>query len=131
MGFTSLFDQVRLEVLAYRSTSELGTTNSFNEVCVYEPVRAPQEIWGYEGLVTIKSLKRSIGSHVVTLKEKYRSKRVLGLLVLFKQRKHKLKPSDTLSLTVSYLYVGDRKPYNQMLTATMWARTISTAILLT
>ena len=52
MGFTSLFDQVRLEVAAYRSTSELGTTNRFNEVTgVYEPVRAPQEIWGYEGLV--------------------------------------------------------------------------------
>ena len=52
IGFNSQFDAVRLEVAAYRSTSELGTTNKFNEVTgVYEPVRAPQEIWGYEALV--------------------------------------------------------------------------------
>ena len=52
IGFNSQFDNLRIEVAAYRSTSELGTTNKFNEVTgVYEPVRAPQEIWGYETLV--------------------------------------------------------------------------------
>ena len=52
VGFTSQFENVRFEFALYRSTSELGTSNEFNEVTgVYEPVRAPQEIWGYEGLV--------------------------------------------------------------------------------
>ena len=52
IGFTSKFEGVRFEFSAYRSTSELGTTNSFDaETGVYLPVRAPQEIYGYEALV--------------------------------------------------------------------------------
>ncbi len=51
IGFTSELDKLRFEFSAYRSTSELGTTNKYNPTTgVYMPVRAPQEIYGYEAL---------------------------------------------------------------------------------
>lgn len=50
VGFASDFDNLSIEVAAYRSTSELGTGSEYNaETGVYMPVRAPQKIWGYEG----------------------------------------------------------------------------------
>ena len=53
IGFTSVVNNnFRLEFSAYRSTSELGTTNSYDAATgIYMPVRAPQEIYGYEALV--------------------------------------------------------------------------------
>jgi iron complex outermembrane receptor protein len=118
VGFTSLFDQVRLEVAAYRSTSELGTTNRFNEVTgVYEPVRAPQEIWGYEGLVDYRI---SETLHVVATYSYVEGKNTEADVYLGSRQisppkataNVNWKPSDTLSLTVSYLYVGDRKRFS-------------------
>ncbi len=51
-GFTSQLDTMRFDFSAFRSTSELGTTNQFDPVTgVYMPVRAPQKIWGFEGLL--------------------------------------------------------------------------------
>ena len=117
IGFTSQFDDLRFEFAAYRSTSEFGTTNSFNEVTgVYEPVRAPQEIWGYETLVDYKinpTLKLlATYSHVEgknTEDDIYLGSRQIsppkGTANLNWQ------PNDELSLTVSYLYVGSRKRF--------------------
>ncbi|TKB48880.1 TonB-dependent receptor [Ferrimonas sediminicola] len=52
LGFSSQFDNLRFNVTAYRSTSELGTANKFDpNTGVYMPVRAPQKIWGYEASV--------------------------------------------------------------------------------
>ena len=118
VGFTSLFDQVRLEVAAYRSTSELGTTNSFNEVTgVYEPVRAPQEIWGYEGLVDyrISETLNVVATHSYVEGKNTEADVYLGSRQISPPKATanvNWKPSDTLSLTVSYLYVGDRKRFS-------------------
>ena len=109
VGFTSLFDQVRLEVAAYRSTSELGTTNSFNEVTgVYEPVRAPQEIWGYEGLVDyrISETLNVIATYSYVEGKNTEADVYLGSRQISPPKATanvNWKPSDTLSLTVSYL----------------------------
>ena len=47
VGFTSQFDDLRFELAAYKSTSELGTSNKFNDVTgVYEPIRAPPKNMG-------------------------------------------------------------------------------------
>ncbi len=118
VGFTSLFDQVRLEVAAYRSTSELGTTNSFNEVTgVYEPVRAPQEIWGYEGLVDyrISETLNVVATYSYVEGKNTEADVYLGSRQISPPKATanvNWKPSDTLSLTVSYLYVGDRKRFS-------------------
>ena len=118
VGFTSLFDQVRLEVAAYRSTSELGTTNRFNEVTgVYEPVRAPQEIWGYEGLVDyrISETLNVIATYSYVEGKNTEADVYLGSRQISPPKATanvNWKPSDTLSLTVSYLYVGDRKRFS-------------------
>jgi iron complex outermembrane receptor protein len=43
---------VNYEMAAYRSESELGTSNSFDATTdIYLPVRAPQKIWGYEAQI--------------------------------------------------------------------------------
>ena len=52
IGVSSQFDNVMLTVAAYRSTSELGSTNKYDPVTgIYIPVRAPQKIWGWEASV--------------------------------------------------------------------------------
>lgn len=116
-GFTSLFDNVRVEVAAYRSTSELGTTNQFNAVTgVYEPVRAPQEIWGYEGLVDYR-VSDTLG--IVATYSYVEGKNTEADIYLGSRQISPPKatvnvnwrPLDSMSLTVSYLHVGDRKRF--------------------
>lgn len=116
-GFTSLFENVRIEVAAYRSTSELGTTNQFNAVTgVYEPVRAPQEIWGYEGLVDYR-VSDTLG--IVATYSYVEGKNTEADIYLGSRQISPPKatvnvnwrPLDSMSLTVSYLHVGDRKRF--------------------
>lgn len=117
IGFNSQFDAVRLEVAAYRSTSELGTTNKFNEVTgVYEPVRAPQEIWGYEALVdyTISPSLKLLATYSYVEGKNTEADIYLGSKQISPPKATanlNWQPTDTLSLTLSYLYVGDRKRF--------------------
>ena len=117
IGFNSQFDAVRLEVAAYRSTSELGTTNKFNEVTgVYEPVRAPQEIWGYEALVdyTISPSLKLLATYSYVEGKNTEADIYLGSKQISPPKATanlNWQPMDTLSLTLSYLYVGDRKRF--------------------
>lgn len=117
IGFNSQFDAVRLEVAAYRSTSELGTTNKFNEVTgVYEPVRAPQEIWGYEALVdyTISPPLKLLATYSYVEGKNTEADIYLGSKQISPPKATanlNWQPTDTLSLTLSYLYVGDRKRF--------------------
>lgn len=49
IGFSSEWQGLFTEFALYRSTSELGTSQSFDKVTgVYMPVRSPQRMWGYE-----------------------------------------------------------------------------------
>ncbi|WP_394185724.1 TonB-dependent receptor [Pseudoalteromonas tetraodonis] len=117
IGFNSQFDAVRLEVAAYRSTSELGTTNKFNKVTgVYEPVRAPQEIWGYEALVdyTINPSLKLLATYSYVEGKNTEADIYLGSKQISPPKATanlNWQPTNTLSLTLSYLYVGDRKRF--------------------
>ncbi|MDC3192095.1 TonB-dependent receptor [Pseudoalteromonas elyakovii] len=117
IGFTSQFDDLRFEFAAYRSTSEFGTTNSFNEVTgVYEPVRAPQEIWGYETLVDyqINPTLKLVATYSYVEGKNTEDDIYLGSRQISPPKgtaNLNWQPNDELSLTVSYLYVGSRKRF--------------------
>ena len=79
-------------------------------------VRAPQEIWGYEGLVDYRI---SETLNVIATYSYVEGKIPKLMCTLARQMSPpkatanvNWKPSDTLSLTVSYLYVGDRKRFS-------------------
>lgn len=117
IGFTSQFDDVRFEFAAYRSTSEFGTTNSFNETTgVYEPVRAPQEIWGYETLVdyTISPTLKLVATYSYVEGKNTEDDIYLGSRQISPPKgtaNLNWTPNDELSLSASYLYVGSRKRF--------------------
>ncbi|WP_289096320.1 TonB-dependent receptor [uncultured Pseudoalteromonas sp.] len=117
IGFTSQFDNLRFEFAAYRSTSEFGTTNSFNEVTgVYEPVRAPQEIWGYETLVDYKinPTLKLVATYSYVEGKNTEDDIYLGSRQISPPKgtaNLNWQPNDELSLKVSYLYVGSRKRF--------------------
>jgi len=117
IGFTSQFDNLRFEFAAYRSTSEFGTTNSFNEVTgVYEPVRAPQEIWGYETLIDYKinPTLKLVATYSYVEGKNTEDDIYLGSRQISPPKgtaNLNWQPNDELSLTVSYLYVGSRKRF--------------------
>jgi iron complex outermembrane receptor protein len=116
-GFNSQLDMLRFEFAVYRSTSELGTTNKFNETTgVYEPVRAPQRIWGYEALVDYKisnTLKLLATYSYVegknTEADVYLGSRQISPPKLTANLNWQ--PSDAVSMTLSWLHVGDRKRF--------------------
>lgn len=119
VGFTSQFENVRFEFALYRSTSELGTSNEYNEVTgVYEPVRAPQEIWGYEGLVNYtitQDLKLSATYSYVEGKNT-EADDYLGASQISPPKATAnvtWQTNDELSLAMSFLYVGDRKRFDK------------------
>ncbi|WP_042143187.1 MULTISPECIES: TonB-dependent receptor [unclassified Pseudoalteromonas] len=118
LGFTSEFDDVRFEFSAYRSTSELGTTNKFDPTTgVYLPVRAPQEIWGYEALVVYKinealnfnatyswvEGKNTQDDVYLGAKQISAPKATMNL---------QWQPIQNTDLSLTYLHVGDRKRFN-------------------
>lgn len=118
IGFNSQFDAMRLEVTAYRSTSELGTTNKFNEVTgVYEPVRAPQEIWGYEALIdyTFSPTLSLLATYSYVEGKNTEADVYLGSKQISPPKATanlNWQPSEPFSFTISYLYVGDRKRFD-------------------
>jgi iron complex outermembrane receptor protein len=119
IGFTSQFDNLRFEVAAYRSTSELGTSNKFNDVTgIYEPVRAPQAIWGYEGLVnyTITPELKLIATYSFVEGKDTDADVYLGAKQISPPKATAnlaWQANDDISLTMSYLYVGDRKRFDK------------------
>lgn len=120
IGFTSEFDALRFEFSAYRSTSELGTTNEYDEVTgVYVPVRAPQEIYGYEGLVTYKVQDNLDLSATYSWVEGKNTE-----LDVYLGGKNISAPKGTINVNwqpvegarvnVNYLYVGDRNRFDKV-----------------
>jgi iron complex outermembrane recepter protein len=119
IGFTSQFEQVRFEVTAFRSTSELGTSNKFNDVTgVYEPIRAPQKIWGYESLVNYNlspSVKLSASYSFVEGKNTADNVYLGAKQISPPKATANLdwQANEQLGLSLSYLYVGDRKRFEK------------------
>lgn len=53
LGFVSEFDRVRIELSAYKSYSDLGSNSKLDpKTGIYLTTRAPQKIWGYEGVLS-------------------------------------------------------------------------------
>lgn len=117
VGFVSDIKNLHLEFSAYRSTSELGTTNKYDEATgVYLPVRAPQEIYGYEALVQYKFSpvlnanftyawvegKDTANDIYLGAKQISAPKATINV---------NWRPVDNANLALSYLYVGDRKKF--------------------
>lgn len=119
IGFNSQFETLRFEFAAYRSTSEFGTTNKFNEVTgVYEPVRAPQKIWGYEALVDYKinDTLKLIATYSYVEGKDTEADTYLGSRQISPPKltaNLNWQPVDALSMTLSWLHVGDRKRFER------------------
>jgi iron complex outermembrane receptor protein len=120
IGFTSEFDGLRFEFSAYRSTSELGTTTEFNQdTGIYVPVRAPEEIYGYEALATYKVLDNLDVSATYSWVEGKNT-----ALDVYLGGGDISAPKGTLNvnwqpvegarINVNYLYVGDRKRFDKV-----------------
>ena len=105
---------------AFRSTSELGTTNEYNEKTgVYEPVRAPQEIWGWEATVdyTINAQLDIAATYSynegkntaddVYLGQKQISAPTFSTVINYR-------PNGQSKISLSYFHVGDRSRFEQV-----------------
>ena len=117
LGFNSNFEQLRLEFSAYRSTSELGTTNSYDPTTgVYMPVRAPQEIYGYEALAVYNvndALDFSASYSWVEGKDKANDA-YLGIKQISPPKaviNINWRPLDNANLALTYLYVAERNKF--------------------
>lgn len=114
VGFSSQFANWMLTVAAYRSTSELGTTNKYDPATgVYMPVRAPQKIWGYEATLDYEvsdSLKVGGGYSWLegkdTEKDAYLGAKQISAPKLTAYADWQ--PTAQSKLSLSYLHVGDR-----------------------
>ncbi|WP_016956149.1 TonB-dependent receptor [Catenovulum agarivorans] len=115
VGFTSNINSaLRFEVAAYRSTSELGTTNSYDEKTgIYMPVRAPQRIWGYEALVDaqLHETLQLVATYSYVEGKNTEADVYLGSQAISPPKgtlSLNWRPTDALSVTLNHLYVGDR-----------------------
>ncbi|WP_426360297.1 TonB-dependent receptor [Pseudocolwellia sp. HL-MZ19] len=117
IGITSEINKLRLEFSAYRSTSELGTTNTYNPLTgIYVPVRAPQEIYGYEVLAIYNmSDELDITATYAWVEGKDTANDIyLGAQQISAPKgtvNVNWQPLENASLSLTYLYVGDRKKF--------------------
>ena len=117
LGFSSDFEQVHFEFASYFSTSELGTTNKFDEATgVYMPVRAPQEIYGYEALINYDINEAwAVNATYSWVEGKNTEADVyLGAKQISPPKATvniNWNPNNDISLALNYLYVGDRKRF--------------------
>jgi iron complex outermembrane receptor protein len=117
IGFTSELNKLRLEFSAYRSTSELGTTNQYDPATgVYMPIRAPQEIYGYEAVIFYNVSKEfDITATYAWIEGKNTENDVyLGAGQISAPKgtvNLNWQPIVNTNLSLSYLYVGDRKKF--------------------
>ncbi|GLX77245.1 TonB-dependent receptor [Thalassotalea insulae] len=120
LGFISDIDNLHLEFSAYRSTSELGTTNKYDEATgVYLPVRAPQEIYGYEALAHYPfSDEFNVTASYSWVEGKNTAADVyLGAKQISAPKGSiniNWQPTDQANIAITYLYVGDRKKFTKV-----------------
>jgi len=118
IGFTSEIDKLRVEFSAYRSTSELGTTNKYDPVTgVYMPVRAPQEIYGYEAVAFYDfSEEIDVTATYAWIEGKdTENDTYLGARQISAPKATvniNWQPVDNANLALNYLYVGDRDKFD-------------------
>ncbi len=120
IGASSQLDDLMLTFAAYRSTSELGTTNKYDAATgIYLPVRAPQKIWGWE-----ISADYIVNEHLnVAAAYSYNEGKDTGNDVYLGQKQISAPtftttvnyaPTDASKVTLSYFHVGDRNRFEQV-----------------
>lgn len=118
VGFTSELDKLRVEFSAYRSTSELGTTNKYDPATgVYLPVRAPQEIYGYEAVAyySVNEELNITATYAWIEGKDTQNDTYLGARQISAPKgtvNINWQPIDNATIALNYLYVGDRKKFD-------------------
>ncbi len=120
IGMSSQFDDVMLTVAAYRSTSELGATNKYDEATgIYIPVRAPQKIWGWEASVNYQATEQldvaatySYNEGKNTEKDVYLGQKQISAPVFTTSVNYQ--PTEKSKVSVSYFHVGNRSRFEQV-----------------
>ncbi len=120
IGMSSQFDDVLLTIAAYRSTSELGATNKYDEATgIYIPVRAPQKIWGWEASVNYQATDQldvaatySYNEGKNTEKDVYLGQKQISAPVFTTSVNYQ--PTEKSKVSVSYFHVGNRSRFEQV-----------------
>ncbi|QYJ87605.1 TonB-dependent receptor [Shewanella mesophila] len=120
VGFAGRYQDLGYQFAAYRSTSELGTSNKYDaQTGVYMPVRSPQKIWGYEAELSyqlLDNLGAGLSYSWVEGKDTEKDSYLDGQVISAPKFTTSLnwQPVDEANITVNYLYVGDRKRFEQL-----------------
>ncbi|PKI01381.1 ligand-gated channel protein, partial [Shewanella sp. 11B5] len=114
IGFSGQLGDLNYEIAAYRSKSELGTSNSFDATTgIYLPVRAPQKIWGYEAQVdyqVLNNLNTGLSYSWVEGKDTETDTYIDGGTISPPKLTAYIswQPVEEASIGINYMYVGDR-----------------------
>ncbi|QYK03263.1 TonB-dependent receptor [Shewanella psychrotolerans] len=120
VGFAGRYQALDYQFAAYRSTSELGTSNKYDaETGVYMPVRAPQKIWGYEAELSYQifdNLGADLSYSWVEGKDTEKDIYLDGQVISAPKFTASLnwQPIDEANIAVNYLYVDDRKRFEPL-----------------
>ena len=119
IGFVSQFEQLRFELLAYRSKSDLGSKSKLDKTTgIYITKRAPQKIWGYEGVVNYQAtdtldISATYGyvEGKYTVTDEYIGGRQIsapkGTIIT------NWLPTENSKLSLTYIHVGDRNRFEK------------------
>jgi len=119
LGFVSEFDQFRVEVTSYKSNSDLGSKSVLDPKSgIYITQRAPQEIWGYEGVVNYRvSDQLDLSATYSYVEGKHTESDIyLGGRQISAPKGTFVAnwmPTEQARVSLSYLYVGDRKRFER------------------
>ncbi|ABV36107.1 TonB-dependent receptor [Shewanella sediminis HAW-EB3] len=114
VGFSGQFNDFTYELAVYRSNSDLGTGNKYDEATgVYMPVRAPQKIWGYEAQLSYQiqdHLRSNVTYSWIEGKDTENDVYLDGKAISAPKFTAGIdwQPFDAANLGINYLYVGDR-----------------------
>jgi iron complex outermembrane receptor protein len=120
VGFSGQVGNVTYEIAAYRSESELGTSNTFDATTgVYLPVRAPQKIWGYEAQLDYRvqdNLSTGLSYSWIEGKDTENDTYLDGSTISAPKFTAYVnwQPVEDANVGINYMYVGDRKRFEQV-----------------
>ncbi|MBB1426045.1 TonB-dependent receptor [Shewanella sp. SG44-2] len=120
IGFSGQLGDLNYEIAAYRSKSELGTSNSFDATTgIYLPVRAPQKIWGYEAQVdyrVLDNLNTGLSYSWVEGKDTETDTYIDGGTISPPKLTAYIswQPVEEASIGINYMYVGDRDRFESV-----------------
>ncbi|MDR9764943.1 TonB-dependent receptor [Shewanella baltica] len=114
IGISGYVDAFSYELAVFFSESELGTSSKYDAVSgAYVPIRAPQEIWGYEAQVSyawLDNLSTGMSYSFVEGKDTEKDEYLDGQIISPPKFTATLdwQPTDNSNISLAYLYIGDR-----------------------